>query len=264
MRFFREFRGYISDPRAIGTARVLPLKFSYFFRLHMFVAFVVVLALLPELSGVVGAFGEKLLALPKGVHVEKRGADLIVTGLAQPYVAGGTTNLITIDTTGVQHEHLVSSTIFISQKLIDIAAQDNLAEQKLYWADTNDFSKDIDQVKTDFSQHQGLYTGVLVCVSFAYFFFMALISSFALALVIALLVVAVQRLIYKRSLSLRDMLAINLVAITGPVVLWGLFTIGGFPLAGLVEIIACVVYSILGLRADLGIPPAATSGNAKK
>lgn len=247
MRFPREFRGYISNPRALAAARVLAFRWSYVFQLHVFVAFMVSLVLMPQVVGLLETFADAVQQVPSGITFIKKGSELTVTGLQQPYTLSANYGAILIDTTGATQQRPASSTAFISKTDIDFVSG------KVAWSEMSDLRVTSDQLRSALVDHFGAFVTVIAIMVFVYFFFASAITTAFLTISFSLITVVVQRVWVKveSQHSLRDIFAVNLVAITGPLALWGLLTALGFPIGALVEVVALIVYSIVGLSTSL-------------
>ncbi len=248
MGFPRQFRGYISNPYALAQARIFPLQWSYVFQLHVFVAFVISVAFMPELVGLVQEVGARVAKIPAGIVFEKKGATLFVTGVALPFTATTTQGVIVVSKDSMK--------VFAD----GVAAPKNI----LLWADTRDVRVTSDDVKSIFTDHMDAAIIVVVLLTFLYFFLTNIIFSGMLILVWTMLGAAVRIGLGKRNaavpvsgggvgggVTMRDSIAVGLVALTGPLVLWTMCTLLGLQIAGLVEIIAFIVYSTVGLRTPI-------------
>lgn len=248
MRFPREFRGYIANINFLAAARKEPLKFSYFFQLHLFVAFVLALSITPVITDLVRSVGAKLEKIPQGITLEKKGAQLIATGVQQPFTLTDGSFVLTLDTTGVIKNRPASSTVFLSKEALEVAPQAGQAVQRVLWQDGGDFTIPLDNARTALTNHEAAAVTALTLLVFLYFFVSSLIFSILLVVLWSMLANVAYRLIFKEVVTYRDALAFHMVAITGPLVLWGICVATGLGVASVVEVIAFVVYSILGLR----------------
>ncbi|MCX6781491.1 MAG: DUF1189 family protein [Candidatus Magasanikbacteria bacterium] len=265
-QFLREFRKYSSSLHGIAAARIEPLKFSYFFQLHLVIAFLIALTLTANVTDVVRTTSVTLQKMPAGVSVEKTGVNLKVSGLQQPYTLATDAFTATIDTTGATQSRPTSSTVFISATAFEIAADadSGRAAQRVTWSDGGDFSFNTDEIRSALVDHESTAVMVMTLIIFAYFFLSSLILSALLVVVWSLLGMFSQRLVARGRITFREAAAVHMVAITTPLTLWGLFVIAGLPGAPLVEGIVFVLYSVLAIRLSGGIvPPAAKSGGAK-
>lgn len=257
LRFPRELRGYIADIKVLSAARHEPLKFSYFFQLHLFVAFLLVLVLTPEITTIVRSAAAKLEKFPQGISFEKKGGTLAVKGVAQPLTVSDGNFVVIIDTTGTTKERPASSTIFISAEALDIAADGDRPAQKVLWKDGGDFSFVLDELRTTILQNEGSAVVVLTLAMFLYFFVSSVMFSVLLIALWSMVASLSYRLVFKEKISLRDAVAFHMVAITAPLILWAACVLSGIAVGPVVEIIAFVVYSIIGLRfGGLSKPPA--------
>lgn len=257
LRFPRELRGYIADIKVLSAARHEPLKFSYFFQLHLFVAFLLVLVLTPEITTIVRSAAAKLEKFPQGISLEKKGGALVVKGVAQPLTVSDGDFVMTIDTTGATKERPVSSTIFISAEALDMAADGDRPAQKILWKDGGDFSFVLDELRTTILQNEGSAVVILTLALFLYFFVSSVLFSTLLIVLWSVVASASHLLVFKEKISLRDTIALHMVAITAPLILWAICVLSGIAVGPVVEVIVFVVYSIIGLRfGGLSKPPA--------
>lgn len=248
LRFPRELRGYIADIKMLSAARHEPLKFSYFFQLHLFVAFLLTLVLTPEITTVIRDATAKLQKFPQGISFEKKGAALAVTGVSQPITISDDGFVVTLDTTGATKERPASSTVFISADALDVAAIQDSPAQKILWKDGGDFSFALDELRTRLSKNEGIAVIVLTMTIFFYFFVSSALFSSVLIVLWSMVMTVSHRFFFKESIDLRDSLAFHMAAITGPLILWALCVLAGITIGPIVEIITFVVYSIIGLR----------------
>ncbi len=257
LRFPRELRGYIADIKVLSAARTEPLKFSYFFQLHLFVAFLLVLILTPEITTIVRSAAAKLEKFPQGISLEKKGEALVVKGVAQPLTVSDGDFVVTVDTTGATKERPASSTIFISAEAFDVAANGDRPAQKVLWKDGGDFSFALDEMRGTLLKNEGGAVVVLTLAMFLYFFVSSMLFSTLLIALWSLVSVFSFRIAFKEIISVRDAIAFHMVAITAPLILWAVCVLAGIGIGPVVEIISLVVYSIIGLRfGGLSAPPA--------
>lgn len=265
MRFLREFRGYIGNIHFLSAAQHEPLKFSYFFRLHLFVAFVVAFSFTPDIIDIVRSASHKLTQIPQGITVEKKGAVLQITGLVQPYtLSDGEFNMV-VDTTGATKDRPTSSTVFVTKDALSIAPVDGRPEQRVLWQDGGDFTIKLDEARDLLTNHEGTAVTVMTLLVFLYLFVSSGIFSTLLVVLWGLLSSVLYRLVFRQKLAVRDAIALHMVAVTAPLVLWGICVITGLGSAPLVEVIVFVVYSVLGLRfGSYFKPPGEQSSSDKK
>jgi Protein of unknown function (DUF1189) len=248
MRFLRELRAYIVRIDVLAAARFEPLKFSYFFQLHLFVAFILALALTPSVTDVVRSISYKLQKIPQGIVIEKKDAKLIITGIAQPYTFVDGSLVLSIDTTEGFTTRPASSTVFISSEALDVAQMGSQPAQRMLWKDGGDFKIIVDDVRNAVVTHEAIAVIMVTLLIFLYFFLSSGIFSVGLILVWSLVASLLYWIIFREKVLVRNVVALHMVAITGPLILWSLCVAAGFPIATVVEVFAFVVYSILGLR----------------
>lgn len=266
LRFFRELRGYIARPNEIAAVRSERLKFSFFVQLHILVAFLLTLSMTGNVVTGVRALADQAMKLPAGVEFSKTGADLSITGLAQPFSFGEAGDVVTIDTTGATAERPASSTIFIGKTFIEMAPTENQAGQRMLWSEGEDFAIKLDQFKKAFSEQEAAIVTIFTLVLFSYFVLSSLVFSFLLVVTWSVLATIATRIIRGwKPMVFREVLAIHLVAISGPVLLWALFVASNAGAATAVEVFSFVVYSVLGLYAAQGVfdPPGASEKTDK-
>lgn len=265
MRFFRELRGYIARPNEIAAARRERLKFSFFVQVHIFVAFVVTASMISGVNHLVTETAHQLQKISPGVVISKAGSELAIAGITQPITFGEPDSLITVDTTGVLTERPVSSTMFIGKNAIELAPTDNQAAQKMLWSEGRDFVVNVDELRELFVANQATVHVLFVMFLFVYFTLSSLIfSSVVVATWSVLASIATRFMAGWSPLTFREALRLHTVAITGPLVLWGLFVAIGFRGAAAVELFSFVVYSVIALRvtnSDEPPAPAHSSGN---
>ncbi len=269
MQFPRQFRGYIANIQALAGARREPLKFSYFFQLHIFVAFFLALAFTPDITDVVRSAGHKLAQIPRGVTIEKKGADFSVSGVDQPYSLVDGDFVLMVDTVSSTPTRPAQAQVFISKEALEIvvaratqpsADKKEMEVERMLWRDGGDFKFNLDDVRGIVVDHEAAAITVVTIMIFLYFFVSSVVFSTLLISVWSVLAMVMQRFVYHDQMSFRDALALHMAAITGPLVLWGLCIIFGIGPAPLVEVIALVVYSTLGLRfAGVLAPPTGPS-----
>lgn len=265
MRFLREFRGYIARPGEIAAARKEPLKFSYFFRLHLFIAFIMAFIFTPDITDMVRALSSRLQQLPQGIVAQKQGDSLKITGVQQPYTFVDGEFIVTVDTTGTVTERPASSTVFISKDAFEVADSTTRPADRVLWKDGGDFILKFDEVQNLLSDREALAVIVLTIVLFLYFFVSSIIFSILLVITWSIVASVAYRFVFREALPFRDALAVHMVAITAPLVLWGLSVMSGYTAGPIVEIIALVVYSILGLRfANIFRAPGAGTDSSDK
>ncbi len=264
MRFPRAFRGYIANINILAAARHEPLKFSYFFQLHLLIAFVLALSLTPNITDLIQSAAAKLERIPQGITVEKKGDNLIVTGVAQPLTVTDEDFVMTVDTTGSIKERPASSTVFISGLALDVAPAEGREAQHILWKDGGDFKVQVDDIRNALVGHEAAAVTALTLLVFLYFFVSSLIFSVLLIVLWSALASVSYRMMFGEKVTYRDALAFHMVAITAPLVLWGICVVAGLGIAPVVEVIAFVVYSILGLRfGGRGIVPPAAATETK-
>lgn len=248
LRFPREFRGYIADINFLAAARKEPLKFSYFFQLHLFVAFLLAITFTPIITDLIRSAASKLEKIPLGVTLEKKGVELSVTGVSQPYTLVDGPFVLTLDTTGTTKERPASSTVFVSKEALEVAYEAGKPTQHILWKDGGDFKFSIDEFRSLIVNHEAAAVIVLSLIVFVYFFVSSVVFSVILIVLWSALSSVMYGLVFHEKVSYRDALAFHMVAITGPVVLWGICVAIGLSIGPMVEVITFVVYSILGLR----------------
>ncbi len=264
LRFPRELRGYIADIKVLSAARHEPLKFSYFFQLHLFVAFLLVAVLTPEITAMVRSVSARLEKFPPGISLDKKSGTLTVRGVQQPLTVSDGDFIVTIDTGRVLKDRPASSTVFISAEALDVAAMSGRPAQKILWKDGGDFSFALDELRTALANNEGGAVVVLTLTLFLYFFVSSVLFSSVLIVLWSIVTSLSHQFIFKESIGLRDAIAFHMVAITAPLILWALCVLGGIGIGPVVEIIALVVYSIIGLRfGGLSKPPEQGSKSVK-
>lgn len=264
LRFPRDLRGYIANIAALSAARTEPLKFSYFFQLHLGVAFLLSAVFTPEITDLVRTLATKLERVPPGISMVKNGKYLVVTGIAQPYVFSDGALTVTVDTTDAIKARPATSTAFIGREILDIAPYGNQPDKKILWEKGGDFRLVVDDFKKMVQENERSLVIILTLSIFAYFFVSSLIFSTMLVVAWSILARLTSSFVFNEKISLRDSLAFHMVAISGPLVLWGLCVAFGLTAGALVEVISFIVYSIFGLRfAGHSKPPEAKQNSVK-
>jgi hypothetical protein len=248
LRFPRELRGYIADIKVLSAARHEPLKFSYFFQLHLFVAFLLVAVLTPEITAMVRSVSARLEKFPPGISLDKKGETLAVRGAQQPLTVSDGDFVVTVDTSGSLKDRPVSSTVFISAEALDVAAMSGRPAQKILWKDGGDFSFVLDELRTALANNEGGAVVVLTLALFLYFFASSVLFSTMIILLWSLVARVSYGLVFKEKIAMRDAIAFHMIAITAPLILWAVCVLSGIAVGPVVEIITLVVYSIIGLR----------------
>lgn len=248
LRFPRDLRGYIANIAFLSAARTEPLKFSYFFQLHICVAFLLAIVFTPEITDLTRTLRTKLEHVPPGIRLEKKGDYIAVSGVVQPYTFVEGAFVVTVDTTGAIKERPATSTMFISRDVFEIAPYQNQPAQHILWKDGGDFVVVIDEFKKLVQDNDRAIVIVFTLAMFAYFFMSSLVFSFMLVATWSVLSRLTSRFVFNEKISLRDSVAFHMVAISGPLVLWGLCVAFGLTVGALVEVISFIVYSIFGLR----------------
>jgi hypothetical protein len=156
--------------------------------------------------------------------------------------------VLSIDTTGGLTTRPASSTVFISSEALDIAQMGSQPAQRMLWKDGGDFKIIVDDVRNAVVTHEAIAVIVVTLLMFLYFFLSSGIFSVGLILVWSLVASLLYWIIFREKVLVRNVVALHMVAITAPLILWSLCVAVGFPIATVVEVFAFVVYSILGLR----------------
>lgn len=174
----------------------------------------------------------------------------------QPLTVSDGDFVVTVDTTGATKERPASSTIFISAEALDIAADADRPAQKVLWKDGGDFSFVLDELRATILKNEGSAVVVLTLAMFLYFFVSSMMFSVLLIVLWSIVASVTHLLVFKEKISLRDAVAMHMVAITAPLILWSVCVLSGIAVGPVVEVIAFVVYSIIGLRfGGLSTPP---------
>lgn len=202
----------------------------------------------PDITDMVRKMSSSLMKVPQGIVAEKQGDTLKISGLQQPYTFTDGEFVATIDTTGSVTARPASSTLFIGKDAFEVAGSTERPADRVLWKDGGDFTLKADEVRNVLSNNEATAVIVLTLALFLYFFVSSFIFSSLLVVTWSLVASIAFRFIFREELSFRDAVAVHMVVITAPLVLWGVSIVSGYGVGPIVEIIALVVYSILGLR----------------
>ena len=264
LRFPRDLRGYIANIAFLSAARTEPLKFSYFFQLHLCVAFLLAIIFTPEITDLTRTLRTKLERVPPGIRLEKKGDHIEVAGVSQPYTLSDGSFVLTVDTTGSIKERPATSTMFIAREVFEVAPYGNQPAQQMLWKNGGDFVLVVDDLKKMVQENERAIVIVFTLAIFAYFFMSSVLFSVMLIATWSVLARLTSSFVFNEKISLRDSLAFHMVAISGPLVLWGLCVAFGLTAGALVEVISFIVYSIFGLRfGGHSKPPEAKQNSVK-
>lgn len=260
VRFARDLFGFVTSAQQLAVARTQPLRIAYFVTLHILAAFIVAVSFTGDITTLTRRASETLQKLPSGMVATKQGDRLTVTGVPQPFTFSDGSLVMTIDTTGATSARPASSTVFISADRMEVVgAGASAPAESMRWSEGDDFVLPIDKVRTLLSDYEATAVTVLTMFMFLSFVIGSVIFSIVLVVVWSVFIALTHRLMFGQKISIRDALALHLVALSAPVLLWALSVVSGIGPAPLVETIAFVVYSVIGLR--FAVPPAAASGS---
>lgn len=224
-------------------------RWSYFFQLHIVLVFIVSVVGVFSVVDAVREIASEVGRIPNGIVATNHAGVLTVSGVTQPASITLHDVSVVLDTINAGAMRAGTTTVFISKNAIVIAPQNGAPEQTLLWRDNKDFSVRVDDMKTYVVSHEGSIVTLVSLVLFVTLFVTKVVQSVVLMFLWSALGVGLYRLMLKTKIPLRMMLAFSLYALTGPLVVWALLVIGGFPFAEPVEFILFIVYSGIGVRA---------------
>ncbi len=248
MTFFGLLWGYITRVPALAAARNdASVRWSFLFQLHVLVAFLVALAFVGDVLSLVQTAQKNMARVPDGIVVEKRADTLRVVGAPQPFTFQDFGMVITVDTIGALKSRPASTTVFITDKQI-ITVDATGKERAMFWNDERDFTENINDIKKFWLASERKLIVIGISTLFVAIMLFEALVSLALVIVWSLLGVVFGRLFGTApSVTFREAARVHAVCLTGPLVLWGVLTAGGFAIALPVEVLAFIVYSMMAL-----------------
>jgi hypothetical protein len=245
MGFFRLLWQRASDVQSLSSVFGKPIEWSFMFRVHVLLVGLVVAVLSSNLVSTIRQVGAYIHKIPTGIVAEKKNDTLVITGMRQPFTFHDADFVLNVDTT--------TSTVTPVASGITIGAHDAYlntpqSSQHVIWSEEPDFRYTSDQIIAWWNAHESVMVVGFTLLVFVFMLVGKILGSLFMVLLWSALVLLVHRLLKKKVPMFRDLFAMNMVALIGPLFLWTLLSMGGFGGAALIETIAFIIYSGLALH----------------
>lgn len=244
MVFWRLLKNFVTNPVAWLIVRTEGPVWSFFWQLQIFVAFVLTLAAVPLVVSSWSNLQQEIARVPAGVVLEKKGAELQLTGVTAPWSLADNAVVIDTATTTVR---ATSTMFFLGNKFLELAPPAQQPQQIL-WVNVKDFTWRWDEVKDYLGAHSTALVVLFTVGIFLTNFVSIAINSLLLILSGATAAWLVRRYFLRQGAAWRDEFSMSMGLLTGPLIVWLLFSLLGFGAAGVVELILFVLYSVMAGR----------------
>ncbi len=247
MEFFRRLWKWASDVESLALLLRPEYKtpWSFWFQTHILAVAIVVATMAPAIAGGLNQVGYYVHKIPDGISATKKGDDLTIAGIAQPFAFQDKDFALKIDTS-TSTLGAVTQGISVSRTAIQLVTPQN--SQQMLWGGNQDFALTGSGVKAVWGSYQGKLAAGITVVLFVVMCAWKLALSLVVVMLWSLLVVFAHKMAKAQPIRFAQAFRLNMAAMTGPLLLWTILSVGGYGGADLIETIALIVYSSVTLR----------------